>query len=363
MPKIQNIAVNDDAPRSSVAAPNEKNSINELVAHFENAEEARRRLEKQLADAKKDINAQAKAVDEATREVRRLEERLRTAESEKTVVENARKHLEDEMRRMKLNFDQTTADGERKALEDAEAQMRLIEEEYKNRITELMRRIDTLQDDNKHLKGDLSTVKDKYRDLEVEYNSTLHKINEKDQALKRLEDVRNDLLKDLENQRARFDAVTNELDSLQNSFSATTKNTVAIEMTVKEIKQQRDDISKQKDDLARQLADISHKMELEIKKREDIEKASIRNVGEIEKLKAVITDYESQLLMLRRHNDELDTQLKTSQAKITTLENSVASAQKEITKLTELNNKLQKEKNDIMRCVKFAMIFVYFHGN
>lgn len=31
------------------------------------------------------------------------------------------------------NFDQTTADGERKALEDAEAQMRLIEEEYKNR--------------------------------------------------------------------------------------------------------------------------------------------------------------------------------------------------------------------------------------
>uniref|UniRef100_A0A914RW99 PUMA/OVT1 coiled-coil region domain-containing protein n=1 Tax=Parascaris equorum TaxID=6256 RepID=A0A914RW99_PAREQ len=44
----------------------------------------------------------AKAVDEATREVRRLEERLRTAESEKTVIENARKHLEDEMRRMKL---------------------------------------------------------------------------------------------------------------------------------------------------------------------------------------------------------------------------------------------------------------------
>lgn len=52
-------------------------------------------------------------------------------------------------------------------------------ETYFCSITELMRRIDTLQDDNKHLKGDLSTVKDKYRDLEVEYNSTLHKINEK----------------------------------------------------------------------------------------------------------------------------------------------------------------------------------------
>lgn len=34
--------------------------------------------------------------------------------------------------------------------------------------------------------------------------------------------------------------------------------------------------SKQKEDLARQLADIAHKMELETKKREDIEKANIR---------------------------------------------------------------------------------------
>ncbi|KHN72825.1 Spindle- and centromere-associated protein [Toxocara canis] len=322
--------------------------INELVARFENAEEARRRLEKQLADAKRDISVQVKAVEDANREVRRLEERLHGVDSEKNVAENARKHLEEEMRRMKLMFDQTAADGERKALEDAEAQMRLVEEEYKNRITELTRRIDALLEDNKHLKGDLTVVRDKFRNLEIDYNSTLRKLDEKDQALRHLDDLKSDLLKDLENQRARFDAVTSELDSLQANFSATTKNTVAIEMTVKEIKQQRDDITKQKDDLGRQLADVLNRMDLEIKKREDIEKASLRHISEVEKLKSVITDYESQLMMLRRHNDDLDTQLKTSQAKITTLENSIASAQKEIAKLTELNGKLQKEKNDIM---------------
>ncbi|VDK29343.1 unnamed protein product [Anisakis simplex] len=64
-----------------------------------------------------------------------------------------------------------------------------------------------------------------------------------------------------------------------------------------------------------------------------------------------ITEYESELMIMRRHNDELDTQLKTSHARITTLENSLASAQKEIDKQKELNMKLQKEKNEIMKLV------------
>ncbi|VDM34734.1 unnamed protein product [Toxocara canis] len=40
-------------------------------------------------------------------------------------------------------------------------------------------KIDTLQEDNKRLKGDLHGVKDKFRNLEIEYNTTLRKIDEK----------------------------------------------------------------------------------------------------------------------------------------------------------------------------------------
>uniref|UniRef100_A0A914S1U3 Uncharacterized protein n=1 Tax=Parascaris equorum TaxID=6256 RepID=A0A914S1U3_PAREQ len=87
---------------------------------------------------------------------------------------------------------------------------------------ELTRRIDILVDDNKRLKGDLTGVKDKYRNLEIEYTN---------QALRNLDELRHDLLKDLENQRARFDALTTEFDHLQANFDSTSRSSASIEMT------------------------------------------------------------------------------------------------------------------------------------
>uniref|UniRef100_A0A0M3HG33 Myosin_tail_1 domain-containing protein n=1 Tax=Ascaris lumbricoides TaxID=6252 RepID=A0A0M3HG33_ASCLU len=107
--------------------------ISELVTRFETAQEARKRLEKQLADAKKELNTQMKSMEDANRELKRLEERLRASDSEKTITENARRKLEEEVRRLKTIIDQSDADGVKKALEEAEAQNRFIEEEYKTR--------------------------------------------------------------------------------------------------------------------------------------------------------------------------------------------------------------------------------------
>lgn len=83
------------------------------------------------------------------------------------------------------------------------------------------------------------------------------------------------------------------------------------------------------------------------------------HIGDIEKLQTQITEYESQLMILRRHNDDLDTQIKTSHAKISTLENSLTSSQKEIGKLTELNMKLQKEKQDLMKYVSLQLCLCF----
>lgn len=70
-------------------------------------------------------------------------------------------------------------------------------------------------------------------------------------------------------------------------------------------------------------------------------------------MKLQILDYENQLSTLRRHNDDLDTQIKSGQAKLTTHENDLITSQKETVRLNELNSRLQREKQDAM---KFACI-------
>uniref|UniRef100_A0A914SAG8 Uncharacterized protein n=1 Tax=Parascaris equorum TaxID=6256 RepID=A0A914SAG8_PAREQ len=189
-------------------------------------------------------------------------------------------------------------------------------------IAELSRRTEGLVDDNKRLKGDLNGVKDKYRNLEIQYNITLQKLDEKDFALKNLEDSKRDLLKDLEDQRVRFDTIL----------------TILL-VTV----------------WTRQLADLSHKIEVEIKKREEIEKTSLRwknlsHVDEIEKLKAQITDYEifpflyNQTNVLLVENLTLSTENK---ALIETEQTSKVAYKDEENKVHVLERELDEAKTEI----------------
>lgn len=67
---------------------------------FENADEARRRLDKQLTDAKREITSQQKQIDDLERNNRRMEDKLRAAEAELIASEKARKFLEDELARL-----------------------------------------------------------------------------------------------------------------------------------------------------------------------------------------------------------------------------------------------------------------------
>uniref|UniRef100_F1KQ82 227 kDa spindle-and centromere-associated protein n=2 Tax=Ascaris TaxID=6251 RepID=F1KQ82_ASCSU len=347
---VRNVLRNHDSEMQQIQRKlkNSDSQVCELTTRLEGAEEARRRSDKQLVDAKREINTHQRAVDDANRELRRVEDRLHIMESEKIVVENARQQLEEEVRRLILQVDQTKADGERRVVEEGEIQKRIVEDEYRTMVSELTRRTDAFQDENKRLKNDLGSVKERLRNVEFEYNAALRKLEDKDIALKHLENTKRDLLKDLENQRTRYEAVTSELDTLQTTFETSTKNVALLEASIKEINLMRDEISKENDNLAQQLADVTHKLEIEIKTREDIQRSYAGHSEEAEKQKLQIIEYEKEVMALRRRNDELDTKVKTGQAKVTTLENSITSVQTEVTKLTALNDKLQKEKQSIM---------------
>ena len=70
---------------------------------------------------------------------------------------------------------------------------------------------------------------------------------------------------------------------------------------------------------------------------------------ENDKLKESVNDYEKQILVIRRQNDEYDMQLKTAAGKLQTLENELKTVEKERDRLNDLVNRLQREKQDILR--------------
>ncbi|VDP16328.1 unnamed protein product [Onchocerca flexuosa] len=218
-----------------------ENQVKEFVNKFEHADEARRYLDKHLADSKRDLSNQIKNLDDAERQIRRLEERLRAADLEKTAVEKARKFLEEEINKLHQQYQKATAEEERKA-RDKEHEINLgFEEEYKNRINELKNRIETIQRENTKLKAELNTMRDKYRDTENEYNITLRKLEEKDTALRHLDEIKRQLTNELDQQRTRYDTLNSEFDKLTNENENVNKTIITLEQTLREIKQQRDE--------------------------------------------------------------------------------------------------------------------------
>uniref|UniRef100_A0A8R1TKV1 Major antigen n=1 Tax=Onchocerca volvulus TaxID=6282 RepID=A0A8R1TKV1_ONCVO len=322
--------------------------ISELTTKNDSLEEIRRRLEKRIAEANRTITHRQRELDDAKHTVKDLEDRLKSLEQEKASIDSARHHLEDEIRKMREQFNSTLLDVERRAAEDADERIRKIDEETKIRISELTNRIEMLLEENKRLKDENDGMKNRIQDIEKEYNTIIRKLEEKDNALKNLENTRQRLVNELEEQRTRFDTMTSEFDNLRTNYDSANKNTVAIELTVKQIKEQRDEIIKQKDKLAKELADLENKLNNETKMRGDAEKLNQRHLDEIDNFKKQINEYITEVTIIRRQNDDFDTQMKTNQAKLSSMENSLIAAKKEIEKLSEMNNRLQQDKNDLI---------------
>lgn len=97
------------------------------------------------------------------------------------------------------------------------------------------------------------------------------------------------------------------------------------------------------------MEDAKESIRVEKEEKERLQKEREISSKEIENLKNEINELERQMAIIRKHNDELDAQLKSSQAKQTILENELAAGRKEVEILNELNQRLQKERQEMQK--------------
>lgn len=72
-------------------------------------------------------------------------------------------------------------------------------------------------------------------------------------------------------------------------------------------------------------------------------------IDENARLKEQLSEYEREIVSSRRHSDEIDIQLQINQAKLLTSENALKTIEKEVEQMNELNARLQREKQDILK--------------
>uniref|UniRef100_A0A915E022 Rootletin-like coiled-coil domain-containing protein n=1 Tax=Ditylenchus dipsaci TaxID=166011 RepID=A0A915E022_9BILA len=305
-----------EAVRSLRTVLREKNS------EIEQLERRLRASEKQIAEYRELGNFQ-KQFDDRERQVRRLEDKLKAEEYEKKAAETAQKGLETELQRLRQQFEKSTTEDSRKAREEADEFASNLEQDYKNRIDDLNRRIALLQEEKNKYKNEVSPIRNKYRDLENQYNALVRKLEEKEAQLKTLTSRTNACSMTTRHKSSRSTCCAPISTAPPRSLSSDQEQPSA-RANSQGVETAKDEYSKQRDELSRQLLN-----------------------EELEKLKAQLTDYERQLILVRKHNDELDSQLKTGQAKTLALENEIVSNRKEIEKSAELNQRLQREKMEI----------------
>ncbi|MFH4977282.1 hypothetical protein AB6A40_003991 [Gnathostoma spinigerum] len=313
-----------------------------------NSEKERKDVCDQLQYMRKELEEKHSANNEMKRHCKRLVDRLSVLEDEKKAVEDACTRLENELQRLQTQFQKISVEGTRKIREDALLKTKNIEENLKQRLSELNSRIDALQKENRCLKLQLSASEDSSRQSRSDCSTLQRKLLETETILKQLEASNLSLLKENDEQRTVFEAKDIELGRLSAEINEAERKIESAEIAVREIKQQRNEARKETDELSRQLFDLKNVLENEKSEKLDLDRSIKRSNEELKNCKTRILQLETNTSELREHNAALEKKLEKEKTKIRTIEENASLSRKEIEQFAVLKEEFQRERCGII---------------
>uniref|UniRef100_A0A914WGY4 Rootletin n=1 Tax=Plectus sambesii TaxID=2011161 RepID=A0A914WGY4_9BILA len=321
----------------------------ELKKKLTTAEDSRRQTDRALLEAKSSAAEIERQKEEFERKVKRLEEKIARIDEDRIAAETARRNLEAQLRSAQTGAQQTSDDQLKKLREDAEATRRQLEADLAERQKDMQTTLARSRGEYERSQRQVAEIKERLRTVEIESTALSRKLNDRDAAIKELNEAKLALeSKNAELQRD-SDASSQLVVRLESNVEQAAKNQDKLNSALQELKSHKDTLSKEKEELSK--ANFSLKMQLDDKIAEvnEIRLIEKKMADEIAQYQTKIASHDRELAASKSEVVGLDSKLSTENDRFKSVQVELAAAKEEIEKNLQFINRLGKEKADITR--------------
>ncbi|CAI4225555.1 unnamed protein product [Auanema sp. JU1783] len=334
--------------RAAEKSAQQQTQLSELENKLKASEEARKRMDKQIEDARRELTNNHKSIQEMDRARSRLEDRINAAQRDVEAAEKARLLAQSEVQKLRNLMQETDSNNKTELANQLEMLSSKMDEDFKENLANILRQNEVLSSENSKLRIEKRALEEKQAEYSESNTDLRNELQTQNMKLENLKSSLDKLESDLRNCQQELEQKSSALRNLQSERENNMKTIQKQDFKLQEITQQRDQLLKDKTGIKEKITILENKYSTTLKNKEDHERTLDNLRSELNDALERLKERDAQFLHLNEVNDNLDTAKRTYEGKIAQLEIDVSSRNSEIDKLVELNHKLQDERKDIL---------------